>query len=79
MIEDDAVEDDLLIEVPGSAYCNARNISTGSEEHERNSDPTVSGHLAGAFTVAENISSGVEEREKNSNSTESGTVIVHFQ
>ncbi|KAL8118157.1 uncharacterized protein LOC141723593 [Apium graveolens] len=31
MIEDDAVDDDLLIEVPGSAYCNARNISTGSE------------------------------------------------
>ncbi|KAL6574198.1 hypothetical protein OROHE_001102 [Orobanche hederae] len=70
MTEDDAVKDDLLIEVPGSAYCNARNIGTGNEEHESNSNSTVSEHLDGAFTGAKNISSGVEEHEKVSNSTE---------
>ncbi|KAL6511701.1 hypothetical protein OROGR_021298 [Orobanche gracilis] len=67
MTDDDAVEDDLLIEVPGSAY---RNICTGSEEHERNFSSTVSEHLDDAFTGAKNISSGVEEHEKVSNSTE---------
>lgn len=69
MTEDDAVDDDLLIDVPGSSYCNSRNINSGSEEHESNSKTTESSHL-GSACIVKDISIGDEEHEKNSNSAE---------
>ncbi|KAL1810213.1 hypothetical protein ACET3Z_027203 [Daucus carota] len=69
MTEDDAVDDDLLIDVPGSSYCNSRNINSGSEEHERNSNTTESSHL-GSACIVKDISIGDEEHEKYSNSAE---------